>query len=506
MFVVLQFPFSDARRFISTGTNLLPVPAWPLANPDREFVRSFGQVRRRPRGGLVEWAGEDLYCATNRALRFVPALSRQRLGIMASSLEAVSVFQRFFSDGGAVSRMEFGFRVDMPDGATALDGVNCLELIEKCYAIKVLVPSANDLAQNCELLDCARLIGARYLAATTRKMNGKNAHTEPFWFIAREPVLLIEYHKGEITSLPKFSSVAMDLPEAGIQLHHCWVNRRGRLLPVWFLKELETATARNRWEAWRRLRINLFRLHAERECLRGILNLLAQKKIDVTPRTESSDELQSYLLESTRQLSRPSSYGFDQSKLLDAAQRFHDVVAPSDRPTLLSQLSKIRRNVLRNVTEFTRPNEKSAVSSVHVIASTVIIGKVERIGGDTMTNYNVTISGSNNTVGDIVVAEKIQNSFNKAEASTVSKEQKENLAKLHQQIVELSKELPPDKAQQVAGDLESFTNEVTSSSPRRKWYELSGGGLIEAAKTVATMAGPVTTTVKAILSLLTAAA
>src|SRR5882672_1853468 len=416
MFLVLQFPFSDARRFISTETNRLDVPAWPLANAGREFVRSFGQVRRRWRGGVEEWPGENLYCATNRALRFAPPLTRQRLDITATGLEPASIFQRFFSDGGAVSRLELGFSAKTSNGASALEGSDCLQLIGWCYAIQALIPSANGLAKSCELLDSAPILARRYLTSTTRKIAGKVAYTEPFWFVEREPLLLIEFANKEVASLPKFSTTAMDLPEVGIRLHHCWINRRGRLLPVWFLK-VQAGTDRG---VLRRLRIHLFRLHAERECLRGILNLVAQKKIIVTPRTESSDELQSYLLKSVQLLSSRVSYGFEQSRLLELAQGFHDVVEPGERQTLLSQLSKIRKNILRNIAEFTRPNDISAVSPVHVIARTVVVGNVGKIGGDVMTDYTVTISGNNNTVGDMVVAEKIQNSFNKAEASKAS--------------------------------------------------------------------------------------
>ncbi len=60
----------------------------------------------------------------------------------------------------------------------------------------------------------------------------------------------------------------------------------------------------------------------------------------------------------------------------------------------------------------------------------------------------------------------------------------------------------PDEAEKVSRDLHTLASEATSKAPRKAWYELSGQGLIEAAKTVAAMAGPVTTAVKAVLSLL----
>ncbi len=501
MVVAVQFPFSDARRFVSEETNRLLVPRWPLANAGSEFVRSFGQVRRRLRGGVENWSGEELYCVADRALHFDPPLSRQRLDTAAASLKATCIFRRFFSDGVVVSRLESAFWFEAPSGTPALEGQHCLKLIESCYALRTRVPSTNGPPQNCELLDSARFLAALYLAANTRRIGGKPAQTEPYWFVARDPLLLIQYGDSEIASLPKFSSAAMDMPEAGLQLHQCWVNRRGRMLSVWFLRVQPGANA----DVLRRLRIHLFRLHAERECLKEVLNLIAQKKITIVPKSDSSNELQDYLLESTRLLSSQTYYGFKQSELLQAVQGFDSIVNPGDRPTLLSQLSMIRKNILTNIAEFTTPGKDTA-GSVHMIGGTIVYAQVAKIGGDTMTSYNVTISGSNNTVGDIVVAEKIQNSFNKAEASRVSEEQKKNLATLHQQIIELSKQLPSDQARQVASDLESFTNEITSPTPRRKWYELSASGLIDAAKTVATMAAPIATTVTAILGVMGLAA
>ena len=65
----------------------------------------------------------------------------------------------------------------------------------------------------------------------------------------------------------------------------------------------------------------------------------------------------------------------------------------------------------------------------------------------------------------------------------------------------MAKQLPEKKAEQAAQDLETLTNEATSREPRRRWYELSAEGLIEAAKTVGKMAEPVVKTVEAILPL-----
>jgi hypothetical protein len=66
----------------------------------------------------------------------------------------------------------------------------------------------------------------------------------------------------------------------------------------------------------------------------------------------------------------------------------------------------------------------------------------------------------------------------------------------------MCKHLPEAKQKQAAQDLKTLTDEATSEEPRRKWYELSADGLIEAARSVGEIATPVITAAKAIVALL----
>jgi len=77
---------------------------------------------------------------------------------------------------------------------------------------------------------------------------------------------------------------------------------------------------------------------------------------------------------------------------------------------------------------------------------------------------------------------------------------KEKLKELNTMIAKLCEQLPEDQSKQAADDLEAFTKETTSKKPRKKWYELAAEGLIEAAAACGALAGPVTNTVKEIIS------
>ena len=119
-----------------------------------------------------------------------------------------------------------------------------------------------------------------------------------------------------------------------------------------------------------------------------------------------------------------------------------------------------------------------------------------------MTSYEIRFGNSSTFHGDLVVANLIQNSFNKVEQADVDDQIKERLKELSEYVADLVKELDADRARQVAQDLDTLSTEAISAQPRRKWYELSADGLIEAAKTVSRLATPITSTVNAVLKLL----
>src|SRR5262249_8048245 len=109
---------------------------------------------------------------------------------------------------------------------------------------------------------------------------------------------------------------------------------------------------------------------------------------------------------------------------------------------------------------------------------------------------NVSVTGD----FSVVTAKNIQESFNKTSQSTVDAELREKLCALTVEVGKLAAKLPKDEADRVSQDLQTLTAEATSKAPRKKWYDLSAEGLLEAAKTVADMAAPVTTAVRAVLA------
>lgn len=489
MFVAIQFPFSDVRPFLTSETRRLISPKWPIPEPDKDFIRSTGQVRSRRKGGLEGWAGEEVYCRAARALRFQPSLNMQRLGASGASMMPYCTFRRFLSDGRAVSRVEVGFTHGGGKGLfLSLDGQECLTLINSCLSMAVRVPSGLGGLTSCKLIEADNYLASHFLRSTTQRKHGKEWPVEAWWFTPAQPLLLIEYRPNEIIALPRHSRFieSSKLNSRMIGLSYCRVEHgvtgKGRRLGVWFI---EIAPDSDR-DIIRRLRLQLFRLHAERQCLKQILRLIATEKLKVIQHTAVSDSLQKYLLDSIRTLRKEKRYGLPQSSILEAAEQFEDIVTEGERATLLSQLEHmhIRKNILNSVDQYTTARKDDASGTVYILAdnSTIFYGGEQKLGGYSMTNYEIKFGDSTMITGDFGVANTIQNSFNKVSGANMPEELKQRLKELAEAVGKLSAQLPQDKAREVARDLETLTNEATSSSPRRKWYELSANGLIEAAK------------------------
>ncbi|MBU1660667.1 MAG: GTP-binding protein [Chloroflexi bacterium] len=117
------------------------------------------------------------------------------------------------------------------------------------------------------------------------------------------------------------------------------------------------------------------------------------------------------------------------------------------------------------------------------------------IGGN-VESSNI-ISGDNN-----VVTQRIQNSFNKAEASDIQAELKETLKQLAEAVISMNKSLPEEQAAEVADDLGKLVDEAIKPKPNQKWYSVSIDGLIKAAENLDKLGEPVINLSRKVLSLL----
>jgi hypothetical protein len=128
---------------------------------------------------------------------------------------------------------------------------------------------------------------------------------------------------------------------------------------------------------------------------------------------------------------------------------------------------------------------------------------VERV--EHMSQERVINLGHNNTINaPVIIADRIENSFNALAGSNTGAEVKQLLEQLIRDVTEASKAAPSEAAEEMARDVETLTKEVTSSKPRRRWYEISIEGLKQAAVNIGEVGQPILETVGKLLPLLIA--
>jgi hypothetical protein len=506
MFLALQFPFADLREFVGEECGRLVSQNISLSNNvGKDFIRSSGRVERRRKGGLKGWPGEDLFCGGKLALRFPNHLGDMEFGSGSVKGVVVDTFRRFYS-AGPVARFEVGVQVNVrykdfdesyaPDWFSFLRDVLQIPMHKRNLSPKS--PSANQMPKPAKsvkgievnhpkkvnLIHARDFLAHHYLTATTNRQLQPQIELQPWWYCPGTPALIVEVEEPYWlpTMLPHTRHV-LDVAEAGASIFHTWLDFDDQPCSAWIL-----AMGEGDPDAVRRLRVCLTRMHAERECLNLVLAHIGTGpgyKLKLRDNLDQLDAVQCYLENALPSILKTMRFGINQAPLFEVA---HDAfgIALEGQETKLEHMGW---QLAEKVKTYIRRVEDKAKVSTNIYGDNVET-KIQ------MDNVSVT--------GDItiVTAKNIQNSFNRVQGSKVNTDLKEKLKTLTVEVAKLAKELPPDDAETVTRDLDTLTSEAVSAKPRRKCYEVSAEGILEAAKFVGTMTETVAKAVKDVVAAL----
>ena len=116
---------------------------------------------------------------------------------------------------------------------------------------------------------------------------------------------------------------------------------------------------------------------------------------------------------------------------------------------------------------------------------------------------NVTVNlGSNATfTGPFAVGQTISQAYS-ASAAAYNEDLRRNLESLTQSVAKVVEQIESDSDKhEVSEQLKTFVEQASKEKPSKRLLQVTGEGLIEAAKTVASMAGSITSAVRAVLAL-----
>ena len=282
MLLSVHFPCADARGFLPQLGGRLRRPQWDLPDPNNDFVRHFGPLRIRVKGGSKLFVGESTVCRADGALRF-PSWRESQLRC---------VFRGFYADGSALAKFDVGVagvRERRPSEKTR----KAEEIVRRVAELAVTVPLADTHARS-RLGQVGPQLARAYLrASTSAKLSGVVAD----WSVrGGSPVITVLHGRRDRLLLPTDATVIPASAEhRGLELAHWWLHFAGTQRRVFSIGYGYDYGDVADYAFARQLRIDLVRLHCEREALRLVLTMVSTGQLAPAPRSPESDALQTYL-------------------------------------------------------------------------------------------------------------------------------------------------------------------------------------------------------------------
>lgn len=491
MLFLVHFPFADLRSFVpEVGHLLQDRPDWTLPPDPRrpEFLRGLGPLRKRSsfrENDHVIWPGEGWYATARRGIRLPQSItdlfSDPRLTVTPHH-----IVRRIYSNGRESWRVDMGFGCVINDDLSLRDVVTMCRTMLK---IPVRVRAGERLHQRrgsfgppLPLLQQQEAIADLLARATQAQVETADA-ANVRGFICGRPMVIVECNEHdrpldiEIQDVDRrhirhFShGDPMELEGLGLTARIA-----GQEIPVVILK---TSLPSDDPDVWG-YRVALGRIHAEREILTSVLRALGREEIPETP------ALERYFSRIHSDFFSERRFGVSQSNVR-AAIATYETLTPSETLALNDKLLSRRqsRNRVSELVTQLRPN-----------AGPILIAEA----GSVLTMNSSYIGG--NVIGSqVAVGSSFQNAsvvIGKAADAQV-KQPLEDLLKLTQSLVA---QLQDDAAKQaVANKMEALAKEATSLKPDHSMLKVTGQGLIDAAKFVADLGGPIVKAVGVVLGL-----
>lgn len=496
MFVVVQFPIADARRFDDRAGRLLRKPEWPRPDVGIQpvFVRGFGKVvRRRQTVAPDDWCDEQHFAFARNALRLPGLPSWDSEATLESDWAAKCLFRRFFHDGVCVARVEIGFRLWSRRWGT--DGVpDADQLVKNVLSLRSAVRNRGTRKKDVDLVLQGKAL-ARLFEENSRQHSSQSG---PRLVAAGQPFVVAD-----------MSEDMQDLP-AGAHIIDERARRARRMLTHYSLTATPYGNVSTCYisriganQSLRRsIRLCALRLHAEEEALDHVLRWANDGGLAFDYGTPQGELLEDYVNRATNIVACPNKYGIEAAEMRKAeAAAIRTFVSAratrqqDKRSVRMMGLAGMRIQIQRKAETFL------ALRAAREGADVVIVQK----GGHVSQQKQVITNSIINS--PVVMAEKIDKSWSTFATQHEDEEDEltKHLAELSGQVKKLVANLygrDQAAAQEATELFEGLTQEVSRAEPRAAMLRRIVQGLKEVATQVAEIAGPLAITTTAVLKAL----
>jgi len=350
MHIIFQFPIVDIRPLLTSGNDKLPYPEWPdIGVSSKRFIRRFGAVQRRKAGGNDYWPGEGFYCNSHLALQY-DNLHQQGIELAPGIKSAIfNSYRRYSSAENFLGRMEAGF-VDNTEGLInkrKLSGTLNLESILRHYCD--LPVTINGKKAKLSRIG-QRLADNYYRASLPVKVTPEKKNKQ---VKAGDVVILMVFSANEKLRLPNYSfeieEIDLRNEKDKIKLYGYRLRHDGIPYKVWLMEQPTTSSEQPQQlkVISRNLRINLLRIHLEKETVRILLNGIRSGEISIAPGSPQSQLADHYFEQTGQKIFQKTRYTIQQKNLLDFALHSEDSAEPGSFEQLEQSIYNFKNKYVR---------------------------------------------------------------------------------------------------------------------------------------------------------------
>lgn len=334
MHVVFQFPIVDFRPLLGNGSNKLPYPEWPnVGTSPKRFIRHFGSVEERNAGGSDDWPGEGFFCNSHLAMSY-DNLHKMGFEVSPGMRSAIfNSYRRYASAENFLGRVEAGF-VDNTEGvikanALASGSIELEKILEHYCDLPVTLEDKQFKLSKIG----QRLADIYYRESTPVKIKPleKNKLVR-----AGDLVIVMVYAASEAFHLPNYAFPVEEFDLSGeaekLKLYGCRFKYNDGTYKVWMIQTPRnfSGLSKQARSAIRNLRINLLRIHLEKETIRILLNGIKSNQIPLEPGSEQAQLADDYFEQTGQKIFQETRYSIKQENLLSFALKSEDSAAPGN--------------------------------------------------------------------------------------------------------------------------------------------------------------------------------
>ncbi|WP_346237046.1 hypothetical protein ABDK00_012595 [Niabella insulamsoli] len=353
MHLVFQFPIIDCRPLLNNNEVKLAYPEWGnLGASSKRFIRKFGAVSMRSAGGSDDWPGEGFYCNAHLAMRYK---NLHKLGYPLDEARGVRTnifksYRRYASSEDYLGRIEAGFVDNTEQLIEQLDikEASLESMIHHYGNLPVTIDGASTRLSSAG----SRLAKMYYRSSTPANVQ---VPEKSKLVQAGDVLVLAVFTKSDAFRLPPHTSLieAMELPGTTekLNLYGCRLRHNDMFYKVWliempFAKPDQSAEVR---EMIRNLRINLLRIHLEKETMRHVLSAIKTRAVVIEPGSEQAKAVDRYFEKTGKKIFSHTRYTIRQKNLLDFALR-------SDRSSTPDTFSQLEEGIYNFKNTYIREN------------------------------------------------------------------------------------------------------------------------------------------------------